>query len=159
MIELISSGVAGLTIGSVVTWLLRRQVERVAVILRHRNSHPIDDNMKLVLVVRRDLNLQPGKLASQCAHAAVTCFSATQKYNPEFAKYWEARGQPKIVVQCNSDVDFPKFQDKAKRLKLITAVIQDAGRTHLIPGTKTVLGVGPGRVKDVDQVTGHLRLY
>lgn len=158
MIEYITPCLAGLTIGSTVTWFLRRKMEQILVLARYIKNNPIDE-VKMVLVVRRDLDLSPGKLASQCAHAAVTCFSATQKYNPEIAKFWEARGQPKIVLRCNSETDFSRLQSKATSLKLISVIIQDAGRTHLIPGTKTVLGIGPGAIKDMDQVTGNLKLY
>jgi PTH2 family peptidyl-tRNA hydrolase len=32
----------------------------------------------------------------------------------------------------------------AKSLGLTLSLVQDAGRTQIAPGTKTVLGVGPG---------------
>ena len=32
----------------------------------------------------------------------------------------------------------------AQSLGLVTSLVQDAGRTQIAPGSKTVLGVGPG---------------
>ncbi|CAG8490699.1 3662_t:CDS:2 [Dentiscutata erythropus] len=59
-------------------------------------------------------------------------------------KAWEYSGQPKIAL---------KVKDEAE------IIIQDAGHTQVDPGSKTVMGVGPGPVELIDKVTGHLKLY
>ena len=46
----------------------------------------------------------------------------------------------------------------AKSLGLITAIIQDAGRTQIEAGSKTVVAIGPGPEDQIDQVTRHLGL-
>ena len=46
----------------------------------------------------------------------------------------------------------------AKSLGLVTSVIQDAGRTQIEAGSRTVVAVGPGPENLVNQVTGHLSL-
>lgn len=48
---------------------------------------------------------------------------------------------------------------RSKEMHLITSVIKDAGRTQISPGSRTVLGVGPATGKDVNEITGHLKLY
>lgn len=49
------------------------------------------------------------------------------------------------------------LQAQALSLGLCARVIQDAGRTQIASGSRTVLGVlGPKSV--VDSVTGHLKL-
>ena len=47
----------------------------------------------------------------------------------------------------------------ARSLGIISNVIQDAGRTQIARGSKTVCAVGPGPTKLIDKVTGHLKLY
>lgn len=47
----------------------------------------------------------------------------------------------------------------AREVGLTVSLIQDAGRTQIAPGSRTVLGVGPGPADLIDQITGHLKLY
>ncbi|KAJ9578590.1 hypothetical protein L9F63_005192 [Diploptera punctata] len=115
---------------------------------------------KLVLVARTDLGMSKGKLASQCAHAAVDCYQKALQTTPQIVKMWELMGQPKIVVRADEDGDecLLQLHEKAKKVGLTTAVVRDAGRTQIESGTVTVVGIGPGKVKLVDQVTKHLKL-
>lgn len=46
----------------------------------------------------------------------------------------------------------------ARSLNLCARTIQDAGRTQVAPGSKTVLGIGPGPARLINQVTGKLKL-
>lgn len=48
---------------------------------------------------------------------------------------------------------------KAKNNQLLVSIVQDAGRTQVASGTKTVLAIGPGPKHIIDQVAGHLKLY
>ena len=47
----------------------------------------------------------------------------------------------------------------AKALNLVSSVVEDAGRTQIASGSKTVVGVGPGPQSEIDKVMGHLKLY
>lgn len=153
MIEYVLTGCASFSLGSVLTWMLRHKIYR----LRTANR-VLHDNTKLVIVARTDLPVTVGKLASQCAHAAVSCYSRVKIEDPELAAAWEAQGQPKIVVKCNSESGLVKLAHEAHGAKLVAAIIQDAGRTQVRSGTKTVLGIGPARKEDIDKITGHLKL-
>jgi len=69
-------------------------------------KQPAWDNPKLVLAARTDLKMGKGKLAAQCAHAAVKAFETTRKGNPAGLLAWKKEGQPKIVVKvCCCCVD------------------------------------------------------
>ncbi len=46
----------------------------------------------------------------------------------------------------------------ARASGLPTALIVDAGRTQVAPGSATVLAIGPGEVARIDRVTGDLKL-
>ncbi|RHZ81170.1 hypothetical protein Glove_123g191 [Diversispora epigaea] len=118
-----------------------------------------NEEMKLVLVVRNDLGMGKGKVAAQCSHATLGCYKKLKKINSELLEAWETQGQPKVVLKANSREELSLLEGKAKSLNLITKIISDAGRTQVEPGSQTVLGIGPGPIKLVNQVTGDLKLY
>lgn len=114
--------------------------------------------MKLVIVVRQDLKMGKGKVAAQCSHAAVGVYKQLSKRDPAKLRQWEYHGQPKVVVKCSNEEELLGLYQHARVLGLTTSLIQDAGRTQIMPGSKTVLGVGPGPEDKVNTVTGHLKL-
>lgn len=114
---------------------------------------------KMILVVRNDLKMGKGKVAAQCAHAAVSAYKQIQRRNPELLKQWEYCGQPKVVVKAPDEETLAELLTHAKVLGLTVSLIQDAGRTQIAPGSRTVLGIGPGPADLIDKVTGHLKLY
>ncbi|XP_053438159.1 peptidyl-tRNA hydrolase 2, mitochondrial-like [Nycticebus coucang] len=114
---------------------------------------------KMILVVRTDLKMGKGKVAAQCSHAAVSAYKQIQMKNPEVLKQWEYCGQPKVVVKAPDEETLVQLLTHAKMLGLTVSLIQDAGRTQIAPGSRTVLGIGPGPADLIDKVTGHLKLY
>jgi len=71
---------------------------------------------------------------------------------------WERHGQAKIAVQVKSEEELLNLQARARQLGITAEVIQDAGRTQIASGSRTVLGVGPAPKSMVDMVTGGLKL-
>jgi len=114
--------------------------------------------IKQVIVVRTDLKMSKGKIASQVAHAAVTTFYKTFQVKKEIALRWIEEGQPKIILKVNNLEDLLKVEKEALRNGLVTALIKDAGYTELKPGTITALGIGPDYKESIDKVTGKLDL-
>uniref|UniRef100_A0A671UYL9 Peptidyl-tRNA hydrolase 2, mitochondrial n=1 Tax=Sparus aurata TaxID=8175 RepID=A0A671UYL9_SPAAU len=114
---------------------------------------------KMILVVRNDLKMGKGKVAAQCSHAAVSAYKQVQRRNPELLKQWEYCGQPKVVVKAPDEDTLIDLLGHAKEVGLPVSLIQDAGRTQIAPGSRTVLGVGPGPADLIDKVTGDLKLY
>ncbi|PRT54687.1 Peptidyl-tRNA hydrolase 2, mitochondrial [Wickerhamiella sorbophila] len=129
--------------------------KRAAVVISGDNR----GEFKMVLVVRRDLPMTKGKVAAQCAHAALACYEEAQKSNPDFLSTWKKAGQAKITLQCDSEAELRRLEVRAARLGVTACAIVDAGRTQIDPGTTTVLGVGPAPVTLVNEITGHLKLY
>lgn len=113
---------------------------------------------KMVIVTRKDLDLSPGKLAAQVAHAAVACALSTKKNNSKWFNKWQNEGGKKAVVKVESEKDFYSLKEKAENLKIAANIIEDAGHTEIPVGTKTVLGVGPAPSNIIDQITGDLPL-
>ncbi|TGJ88058.1 hypothetical protein E0Z10_g727 [Xylaria hypoxylon] len=125
-----------------------------------------NEECKLVLVVRTDLGMTKGKIASQCSHATLACYktlsqiAARQPTSAEakILQRWERLGQAKIAVQAKSKEELLTLMGKARSLGVTAEVTQDAGRTQIDPGSLTVLGIGPAPKSLVDQITGGLKL-
>ncbi|NWV58732.1 PTH2 hydrolase, partial [Malurus elegans] len=115
--------------------------------------------LKLVLIVRNDLKMGKGKVAAQCSHAAVSAYKQLHRKNPELLEQWEYCGQPKVVLKAPDEETLGQLLTEAKRLGLTVSLIQDAGRTQIAPGSRTVLGIGPGPADVIDKVSGHLKLF
>ncbi|EPS58198.1 hypothetical protein M569_16619 [Genlisea aurea] len=117
------------------------------------------DDLKMVFVVRQDLGMGAGKIASQCAHAATGIYAELiQSHRAFLLRQWERCGQAKIVVKCKNQHEMNKLKDAAESAGLPTFVVADAGRTQVSAGSKTVLAIGPGSKSSVDSVTGRLHL-
>jgi len=109
--------------------------------------------LKQVMIIRKDLKLSTGKLAVQVAHASVT---AAEK--SKFKKDWLNYEQKKAVLKCEDLNELLNLFENAKRAGLPCALIRDAGHTEIPPGTITCVGIGPAPDKDIDNVTGDLKL-
>uniref|UniRef100_UPI00358E4954 peptidyl-tRNA hydrolase 2, mitochondrial isoform X2 n=1 Tax=Myxine glutinosa TaxID=7769 RepID=UPI00358E4954 len=114
---------------------------------------------KLVLVVRSDLGMGKGKVAAQCAHAAVSAYKRVVQSNAEGLRRWECSGQSTVVLRAQDENALSQLLAHAQTLGLPVSLVQDAGRTQIAPGSRTVLGIGPGAADIVNKVTGHLTLY
>jgi PTH2 family peptidyl-tRNA hydrolase len=148
-----------------------RGVARTVVDLRGEQT-------KMALVVRRDLKMGVGKIAAQCAHAAVAAVDEIHSRAPAggattgaegaapsqehewqmWLDAWNAVGCAKVVLQVDSEDAIDKLLRDARAAKLPAYLVRDAGRTQIAAGSKTVLAVGPAPVSRVDQVTGSLKL-
>jgi PTH2 family peptidyl-tRNA hydrolase len=113
---------------------------------------------KLVVVVREDLEMSPGKLAAQVAHAAVTCAIDAKAKNPKWFSEWYKEGQRKVVLRVRDLDELKALDEKARRARLTRAIVTDAGLTELPPNTSTCLGIGPAPEAEVDKITGSLPL-
>jgi peptidyl-tRNA hydrolase, PTH2 family len=114
--------------------------------------------LKQVIVVRSDLKMGKGKLAAQAAHASLTAAEQAADRHERWFNEWKATGQAKVVVKVQSEEELQELFRRARSMKLPAALIQDAGRTQLEPGTVTCLGIGPAPDGDVDPITGKLKL-
>ncbi|GAB2275758.1 hypothetical protein Dimus_010509 [Dionaea muscipula] len=126
--------------------------------IRCLSSNDPNEELKMVLVVRQDLKMGAGKIASQCAHAATGMYAELMQSQRSLLRQWELCGQAKIVVTCKNQQEMYKLKDAAESIGIPTFVVADAGRTQVAYGSKTVLVIGPGRKAEVDSITGKQRL-
>eukprot|EP00808_Paulinella_micropora_P010621 g47206.t1 len=109
---------------------------------------------KMVLVVNMALKMGKGKMAAQCAHAAVDVVLSF----PDDVKPWMRQGQAKVVVKGESEEELRDLAQQAGAMKLPFSMIHDAGRTQIAAGSLTVLAIGPGPVSRIDGLTKNLKL-
>ena len=117
-----------------------------------------DEDYKMVILMRNDLKMGKGKLAAQAGHAAVYCAMAVKKKDPKLYDNWTMTGQAKVVLKVNSEQDLFDFEAMAKAKGIFCAIVCDAGRTQLDPGTYTCLGIGPEECSLIDKITGELKM-
>ncbi len=110
---------------------------------------------KQVILVRQDLKLPKGKLAAQCSHASV---ETVLKSDPKIVAAWRNQGMTKIALKVKDEQELLWYFQQAKEKGLTAALIIDAGRTVIAPGTKTCVGIGPDKEEKIDSLTGKLPL-
>jgi peptidyl-tRNA hydrolase, PTH2 family len=140
------------------------------------------EEIKQVIVARKDLNMRKGKLAAQVAHASIKVILDKMNKIPysvmshdyvttKFVEYtldipintalnkWLEGTFTKVVVGVNSEQELLDIEEKAKEKGILNAKIIDLGKTefHGEP-TVTCLAVGPNYSQEIDEITGHLKL-
>jgi PTH2 family peptidyl-tRNA hydrolase len=108
---------------------------------------------KQVIVVRDDLDLPRGKLASQVAHASL---EAALRAERSVREAWRSAGAKKVAVVCEDEASLERLAERCDSIP--SYLVRDAGHTVVPSGTATALGVGPGEESVVDDVTGSLVL-
>jgi len=120
---------------------------------------PTGVELKMVICVRTDLSMSKGKIAAQCGHAVLGAYKIAKRITPEYVKAWEWRAQAKITLKVDSEAQMDEIAAAARAAGLPSIIIEDAGRTEVAPGTRTVLGIGPAPRSEMDAVTGKLKLF
>ncbi|MBT3408729.1 peptidyl-tRNA hydrolase [Candidatus Woesearchaeota archaeon] len=110
---------------------------------------------KQAIIVISSLKLPKGKLAAQVAHGAV---EAVLRSNDKIVKPWRQSGMKKVVVKVNDEKDLYRLKATADEYGIKTAIITDAGRTVVEPGTVTCMGLGPDTEENIDRVIKGLSL-
>ena len=110
---------------------------------------------KQVILVRQDLKLPKGKLSVQVAHASVECVLKTGR---RLVDAWMRDGCKKVVLEVADEKQLLDFKRLAGSSRLVNALIADAGKTTVEPGTVTCLGIGPDEIKKIDALTKNLKI-
>lgn len=112
---------------------------------------------KQILVIRKDLNMRKGKIASQAAHASMK--ATLLHLDDERVKAWTNGLFTKIAVSVDSEEELDELKQKALDAGLICEEIIDSGKTEFGgEPTKTALGIGPDTPENLHPITGHLKL-
>ena len=112
----------------------------------------MDDAPTMALVVREDLGLSTGKIAAQCAHAAVDVVQVARR--SRVLERWRAGGSRKIVLGVEDETALSELLRTVPK-GCFSHLVRDAGHTEVASGTVTVLGLlGPRRT--MDALLSHL---
>ncbi|NQU99023.1 peptidyl-tRNA hydrolase [Candidatus Woesearchaeota archaeon] len=111
--------------------------------------------MKQAILIRQDLKLPKGKAAAQAAHASVEAVLRSEK---EKVKDWRKEGMAKIVLKVADLKELHKYNQLAKDAGVRTAVVTDAGKTVVAPGTTTCIAIGPDEDEEIDSIISELKL-
>jgi len=117
-----------------------------------------DAPYKMVLCVNQELSMGKGKVAAQCCHAAVGCYKRASKQCPGAVRAWEISGCAKIALKCPTQDELELIVARALERDIPLYLVEDAGRTQIAAGSRTVLGLGPAPAYVFDEVTSHLKL-
>jgi PTH2 family peptidyl-tRNA hydrolase len=113
---------------------------------------------KMVLCVNQELSMGKGKIAAQCCHAAVACYQIAKKQCPRGLAAWERTGCAKIALKCPTQEMMEEIAVMALSKDIPVYLVEDAGRTQIAAGSRTVLGLGPAPVSAFQGVSDHLKL-
>jgi len=121
------------------------------------------NEVKQVIVMRKDLKMRRGKEIAQGAHAAMAFLvkKALRKEDlTDVERAWLEGLFTKVCVRVDSDEALLSVARAAQDAGLHVEVITDAGKTEFggVP-TRTCLAIGPDLPSKIDSVTGALELY
>lgn len=128
----------------------------------------MSNDVKQVIVVRKDLNMRKGKIAAQVAHAAMKFLVDNNeaergdeviiKLKPEEAM-WLTGSFAKVVVGVDSEEQLQNLIFQAELADIECHPIVDEGRTEFngVP-TLTCAAFGPCTAAELDKITGDLKL-
>ncbi len=124
-----------------------------------KDENMIPKDLKMVIIVRKDLKMSSGKVAAQCCHGCLGVvmdiinmqYTNNNNNNSNSNGYdlksvlrlWRMNGEKKIVLQCLNEKKLLELKDKALINNLPHYLVCDAGHTQVKSGTETVLAIGP----------------
>lgn len=134
----------------------------------------MEREVKQYIIIREDLGMSPGKLASQASHSSMKVFfdkfeeTEVECDNGEFKKaflftstleeeLWIKGLFTKIVKKVKNESQLLKAYEKAKELGLNCSLIKDVGLTELQGENHTAVAIGPNYVDKCEPIVKKLR--
>jgi peptidyl-tRNA hydrolase, PTH2 family len=112
----------------------------------------------MILLVNMELTMGKGKIAAQVGHAAVGCYKRAQRQCPGGLAAWERTGCAKIALKCPTQDELEQVAILALERDIPLYLVEDAGRTQIAAGSRTVLGLGPAPTHVFEGLTDHFKL-
>ncbi len=117
------------------------------------------DELKMVLVLRKDLKLPAGTAADLCASAAIQavelCASTEDDNSDEgralwssYLRWWNEEGVAKVTLRADGIEDLRRVVQGCAEGGLPCVILADS-----------VIAVGPAPVDDIDDICGEFKLF
>lgn len=122
----------------------------------------VNRDIKMVIVINRDIKMGRGKIGAQVGHVCVLATLSLQKKNPELLDLWLDSGQKKVILEIK-DVECAEsallhIYNNAKSKGMIAEYIRDAGLTQIEKNSLTAIAIGADYSKNFIGLTDHLKL-
>jgi PTH2 family peptidyl-tRNA hydrolase len=132
----------------------------------------MSNELKQVIVLRKDLNMRKGKMIAQGAHASMAVLTkrmverdmgegTTQLFLEvsENEREWIKEHFAKIALGVETGAELREIYEAALAAKLPASLITDEGLTEFRGvHTDTAVAIGPADRAKIDKITGHLGL-
>lgn len=124
--------------------------------------------VKQVIMIRKDLGMSRGKIGAQVAHASIAAILRYGEWKshdtlvltlPKPTVKWLADKFTKVCLEVNSQDELLELYSQAENNGLPVSLIKDAGDTELGKPTYTTAAIGPWTEREINAVTGHLKLF
>ena len=119
------------------------------------------DELKQVIVMRKDLNMRKGKMVAQGAHASIAIVLEMLEIpnQKNIVNKWLKEGMTKICVSIDSENELMDLYANLISVHIPVSMITDAGYTEFHgKRTNTCLAIGPWYASEIDKFTGNLKL-
>lgn len=117
--------------------------------------------MKMVIVMRKDLNMRKGKMCAQAGHAVLGVWALAHALRAKnhYKKWFEDDLCTKICLAVDSEEELLDLYNKGLENGFIVYLVEDAGLTEFHGEvTATCLAFEPLDDEDIDPLTGELSL-
>ena len=104
-------------------------------------------------IVRADLGMSAGKIASQAGHAYLDAYLETQKQNPDKCAAYKTGHGIKVCLVARNELQLRKLEMACVNRGIPHKLIEDLGYTCFEGRTTiTALGVGPIRQEELPEL-------
>lgn len=126
---------------------------------------------KMVLVLRKDLGMSPGKAVAQGGHAVQLALTQKQVVDPvsrtvtlqlsEVGYEWYTNAEyKKVVLEAKSEAQLLALFERAQAAGIPASLVLDNGLTEFAGvKTYTAIALGPAMPGDIDPLTKRLQAY
>jgi len=115
--------------------------------------------MKMVILIRNDLNMRKGKMIAQGSHASDSAISNSRDIDLE--EWRDYHFSKKIVVSVNSEEELLALFEKAsnqRNLNMSKLIIDEGFTEFKGVKTPTAFAIGPNIDENVDKISKKLKL-